>query len=121
MSDKEVMEKIREMAKLTIMSSRINEIQEQNLKMYPLVFFEGVKSVKIEYDFSHKKTVNDEPVIANSLISYYVELDESKNDHLPTRFLMLEGSVRNLFWKDTTVEIYFNDKIVYKSKKSIGE
>lgn len=116
MSDSDIKQQIREMATLTILSNRINPIQEKNLKMYPLVFFDGVKSVRIEYDLQHKKTTNDEPVINSSLISYYLEID-GHNSHLDSRFDALEKSVRNLFWNDLSVEVYFNDKIVFKSKK----
>lgn len=110
---------IREMARLTVLSNKINPIQEKNLKMYPLVFFQGVKSVKIDYDLSHRKTTVDEPVINNSIVSYYLSIeDEAQNSHLDERFKHLEKSVRNLFWNDLTVEVYFNDVIKFKSKKN---
>jgi hypothetical protein len=112
-------EQVREMAMLTVLSNKINPIQEKNLKMYPLVYFNGVKSVKIEYDLTHKKTTDDEPVINNSVVSYYLEIDEKQeNNSLEVRFQHLENSVRNLFWKDVSVEVFFNDRIVFKSKKN---
>lgn len=119
MSDnKETIETIREMAKLSVLSNKINPIQEKNMKMFPLVFFNGVKSVTIDYDLSYKKTVDDEPVSAKPSVSYSIDLDETQaNDFLDRRFEALETSIRNLFFKDTSIEVYFNGKIVYKSKK----
>lgn len=110
-------EKAKELAMLTVLSNKISPIQEQNLKMYPFAFFDGVKEVKIKYDLEHKKTTEDEPVINNSLVSYYLTLDNTELTMLEKRFEILEASVRNLFWKDIIVEVYFNNKIVFKSKE----
>jgi len=104
------------MARLTVLSNKINPIQEQNMKMLPLICFDHVKSVRIDYDLSKTKTMEDGPEINNSRVSYYLTIDESKeNNHLQNRFLYLEGGLRNLFWKEICVEVYFNNKIVYKS------
>ena len=110
--------KLREMANLAIFSNKITEFHEKNMKMYPLVYFNGVSSVKIDYDLSHTKTVGDVPVSSQSMVSYYLEIDETQdNSHLDNRFIALEKSVRTLFWKDVVVEVFFNNRIVYKSKK----
>lgn len=108
---------LKEMAQLTALSGRISSIQIHNLKMFPLVFFDAVETVKIDYDLAPMKTVEDEPVKNNLLVAYYLTLDETKNQDLDKRFMALEQSVRNLFWTDTKVEIYFNDQIKYKSIK----
>lgn len=111
-------EKIKEMARLAVLTNKINDVQLLNLKNYPFIAFDGVKEVKIEYDFSYQKTVKDEPVMHNPLVQYYLTLDEARNQEaLSLRFEAVEKWVRNLFWKDVLVEIYFNDKIVFKSKK----
>ena len=114
-----------EMARLTALSGRISEVQERNLKMFPLVFFEGVQECKVDYDLSHKSDVLEDTsgnlVIntptRNAYVSYYLTLDESQNSDLDKRYMALEKSVRTLFWTDLTVEIYFNGNIKYKSKK----
>lgn len=133
----EISTKIKEMAKMSVLSNKINEIQEKNLKLYPLVFFDGIKSVKIEYDLSHSKSLTagevpkdtpeaafslvnylNNPVIANNFVSYYLEIDETiENAHKEKRFAAIEKAVRDLFWGNVSVEVYFNDKIVFKSKK----
>ncbi len=133
----EMSEKIKEMAKMSILSNRINEVQEKNLKLYPLIFFNGVKTVKIEYDLSHTKAMSAEetpkdtaevahsllaylnkPVIANNYVAYYLEVDENAdNSNADKRNQALEKAVRDLFWGNVSVEIYWNDKIAFKSKK----
>lgn len=113
------------MARLTTLSGRISDVQIRNLKMFPLVFFEAVQEVKIDYDLSHKSDVLEDTsgnlVInsptRNNYVAYYLTLEESKNQDLDKRYEALEKSVRTLFWNDISVEVYFNDKIKYKSAK----
>ena len=108
---------LREMAYLTALSGRISEVQVKNLQMFPLVYFNSVDEVKIEYDLAPLKTMDDSPTFSNSLVSYYLTLNELENVDLDKRFLALENSVRQLFWSDIKIEVYFNDQIKYKSKK----
>lgn len=110
---------LKEMATLTLLSNQINEIQMKNMKMFPLVFFNGVKSVKIDYDLAHKKMSGDDPVENNSAVSYFLDIDETKdNGFLDKRFAHLEAAIRGLFWNDIKVEVYFNKRIVFKSVKN---
>lgn len=119
-TEKDKIGKVTEMAKLAVLSNKISDVQLTNLKNYPFIAFDAIKEVRIEYDFSHQKTVKDEPVIHNPLVSYYLTLDESKNQEaLNLRFEAIEKWVRNIFWKEVLVEIYFNDKIVFKSRKHV--
>jgi len=108
---------LRDMARLTALSGRISEVQIKNLQMFPLVFFNSVEQVKVEYDLIPIKAMDDSPTFSNSLVSYYLTLSESDNTDLDKRFSALEASVRQLFWSDVKVEVYFNDQIKYKSKK----
>lgn len=125
MSD-DTSEIVKDMAKLVLVSGKISETHEKNMKMYPLIYFDGVKEVKIEYDLSHKADAlldrqNNLTVRApfrSNVVAYYLTIDETaKNDNIDKRFKALESSIRTLFWKDLTVEIFMNEKIVYKSKK----
>lgn len=111
-------ETIREMAKLTMLSNKINEIQEKNLKMFPLVFFNGVSKVVIDYDLSVNKTANDEAPTADSHVTYKLIIDENQdNSRLDFRLGHLENSVRNLFWNSVKVKVLFNDRVVFESTK----
>lgn len=118
MKQEEISKVLQEMASLTALSGRISELQIKNLQMFPLVFFNDVKEVKIEYDLSPVKTMDDSPTFSNSIVSYHLNLDEEKNNEFEKRFLALEKAVKNLFWSDIKIEVYFNNQIKYKSKKN---
>ena len=122
MSDeKDQIEKVKEMAKLAVLSNRINEVQETSLKNYPFIVFDGIKEFKLDYDLSYEKMEKDNlspKCVHQPFVAYYLKIDESRNtEALQFRFEAIEKWVRNLFWKNVSVEIYFNDKIVFKSKK----
>lgn len=132
--EKEVKEIVKKMAQFSISTNQINEIQEKNLKMYPFVFFNGVKSVKIEYDLTNHSKVEydtnpktmeivykfDKPVTENFKVLYDLSIDEAQdNSNLEKRFDALEKSIHNLFWNGIPVEVAFNGKNVYKSKTNV--
>ncbi len=116
---------VRDMAKLTIMSNQISEIQLKNMKMYPFIFFEGVKSVTLDFNLQRVDDVLvdklqnltlNKPINA-SYVKYSLVIDESvAQPNIDRRYAALESSIRSLFWKNITVEIQFNDKTVYVSK-----
>ena len=110
---------LKELAQLSLLANRISEIQEKNLKMFPFVFFEKVKKVKIDYDLGHANPENSKEVHHKSFIAYYLVLDEAANHETAItparRFTALEFSVRELFWQDIRIQVYFNDKQVYES------
>lgn len=117
---------VKDMAKLVLVSGKISEMHMKNMQMYPLIYFEGVKDARVEYDLSHRAdalvdkdnnlTVNTP--IRNNVVTYYINLDPNvKNDNLDKRYAALEASIRTLFWKDLTVEVFINDRIQYKSRK----
>lgn len=125
MSD-DVKDQVKGMAALVISSNRLSEFHEKNLKMFPFVFFEQVEEVKIDYNLSVRHDVEVEKnndltlkkPLQHCFIAYYLKINEEANkQNLPRRFETLENSVRNLFWNGLPVEVYFNDRIVFKSTK----
>lgn len=132
MSDSTVEEQVREMAKLTLLTNKINPIQEKNLKMYPLVFFNGVKSAKVDFDLSNDQMLVDSEENKSDLeityqfnkaetrhlrVSYHLEIDETaENNSLDARYSAITQAVRNLFFKETKVQVFINAKLAYESK-----
>lgn len=115
---------VKDMAKLVLVSGKISETQIKNMKMFPLIYFDGAKEVKIEYDLSHKAdalvdkdsnlTINAPH--RNNFVAYYLTGDIGI-DNIEKRYAALEASIRTLFWSDVTVEVFINEKISYKSKR----
>lgn len=132
MSDSTTEEQVREMAKLTLLTNKINPIQEKNLKMYPLIFFNGIKSAKVDFDLSNDQMLVDSNENKSDLeityqfnkaetrhlrVSYHLEIDEAADNHsLSERYLAITQAVRNLFFKETKVQVFINTKLAYESK-----
>lgn len=124
-------ETIREMARLSLLTNKLNDIQIKNLEMYPFVFFNGVSAIKIDYNFHNNIDVSStedkeavtidyniqKPETSHFRISYYLTIDESiDNINIDKRFETIENSVRNILWKQISVEVYFNNVLKFKSK-----
>lgn len=131
MSKSSTEEQVREMAKLTLLTNKLNPIQEKNLKMYPLVFFNGVKSAKVDFDVSNDQMVEstenrseleltyqfNKAETRHLRVSYHLEIDETAdNAFLDKRYEAIEKSVRNLLFKEIKVQVYINEKLAYESK-----
>lgn len=116
---------IKEMATLVASSNRISEFHEKNMKMFPLVFFEGVREVSVEYDLSHQSNIDEKdkkkliikaPTF-NNFVNYKLTIDpQVQSTHLDRRYVAIESSIRSLFWKNVIVRVYFNDKLMFESK-----
>lgn len=129
LSEDSTLQTVRDMAKLSMLTGRISEDQVKNLKMYPLVFFEGVSKATVDFDLSNNMSVEvDQPGkvdldykwnasdTKNLRVSYHLTIDESLNSNLDKRFKAIEESVHTIFWKQVRVEVFFNTKLVYESK-----
>jgi hypothetical protein len=119
-NEKEIEEQIREMAQLTMISNKINPIQEKNLKMYPMVYFNGVSKMVMYFDLSNgreiEETASKHP--GERYVEYHLTVDEKEdNGSFDMRCKHLENSVRNLFFSDTQVYVSFNGKLVFESEK----
>lgn len=107
--------KVRELAKLSILSDRISEFHEENLQTYPFIFFNGVKEAKIDYNLKRGE---------KNYVSYDIALkDGSENPSLEKRLESLDKSIKNLFWKEVSVSVYLNGKKTFDSatKETIEE
>jgi hypothetical protein len=117
------------MAKLAMISNRISDVQEKNLKLYPFVFFDGLKKAEIHYDLSVNHDVDATEKPAELDIAYKLQKPETKHlkivyklsvkrgiklTHKEKRFAALKQAVRDLLWSGILVQIYINNKLVYK-------
>ena len=119
MSDTSVYQQLKEMARLTILSGKVNDIQLNSLQRFPLVMLNGVRSSTVTYDLAHREFGDNAAFKSNSSVEYQIDIDEEReNDHLTKRLEYIEKSVRSLFWNDIAVTIYFNNKKVFESSKN---
>ena len=125
-SDNNAANVVKDMAKLVLVAGKISDVHEKNMKMYPLIYFDGVKEARIHYDLSHQAdalvdkennlTINA-PARSN-IVNYDLTMyPGAKNENMDKRFAALEASIRTLFWKDVIVEVIIDGKPAYKSKK----
>jgi hypothetical protein len=92
------------MAQLAILSGRISESHEKNLKMYAFVFFNGVNSAKIDYNLD--RSSDDK-----KYVTYHLEIHpDFFNNKLKKRFEAIQSATRTLFWSDLEVNVYLNGK-----------
>lgn len=109
---------VQEMARLTVLSGRISDVQEFNLKTYPFIYFNDVEEVQINYDLSNQKSIDDEPTKNASCVVFKIKVkDYSQNNEIQKRCLALENSVRHLLWNDIKVEVFINNEIKHVSSK----
>lgn len=111
MSDSEA--KVRELAKLSILSNRISEVHEKNLKAYPFIFFNGVSEASVDYDLERDGKYH----VSFSLT---VKIDGS-NPFLEKRLEALDKSVKNLFWKEVSISVNLNGKKVFDSTPVVAK
>lgn len=122
-------EVVAEMARLTILSNKLNDIQMQNLKMYPFIFFDNINRITMDYDLSNTMDVSTEEdskevdisyeVVSKTQrmhVTYHLETETVvQQTHMKTRFSHLESSVHTLLWKEINVIVYMNGAKVFES------
>lgn len=121
MSKEDVFQTVKELAQLALLSNRISDFHEKNLRAYPFVFFNDLDSVVLTYDLSRQLDSKDlSPGVEHNAVRYDLSLkDSASNDFLEKRFLALEQSVRNLLWSDIVLIVSINGKVVYESNKNV--
>lgn len=132
--ENEIKDTLKKMAQFSISTNKINNIQEKNLQYFPFVFFNGVKSARIEYDLINHSSVDydtdpktfeityrfNKPKTDNFKIIYDLDMEPwAVNDHLEKRFDALEKAIATLLWKGIPIEVRFNDKKVYPGEKNV--
>jgi hypothetical protein len=102
-------QKVRELAQLSILSNRISEVHEKNLRAYPFIFFNGIKEANVDYELERG---------SKNHVKFNLSLNSgADNPNLEKRFEALDKSVKNLFWKEVTISIALDGKDVYPITK----
>lgn len=132
--ENEVKETLKKMAQFSISTNKINDIQQRNLQYFPFVFFNGVKTARIEYDLINHSSVDydtdpktleivykfNKPKTDNFKIVYDLEMEPwAVNEQLDKRFDALEKSIATLLWKGIPIEVHFNGKKAYPEDKNV--
>jgi hypothetical protein len=94
---------------MLMVSKKISDFQEQNLKQWPMIVFDGISNVKVDYNFINK----EELFYAGKVIFDF----EFTNGQLPTEekrqqaFRDLDVWTKFLFWVDTEVEFKLKGRV----------
>jgi len=100
--------KVRELAKLSILSDRISDFHKQNMETFPRIYFNGFKEASIDYDLKRGN---------KNYVNYRIQLKEgSENPSLEKRLEALDKSIKNLFWKEVSVSVELDGKRVFSSE-----
>jgi hypothetical protein len=101
-------EALDDMRKITIMTGTLSEVHVKNMNMYPFVFFDNVKSVRIEYDIDVKSSENSQS--NNSYVVYHLKTKGGKKSitNLDKRLEALKNSISTLLWSGIKVSVYLN-------------
>lgn len=85
------------MRELTALTGEISELQGFNLKMFPFIVFNGIREVKLNFDFSEKKA---------GIVDYLLTFNRGTRS-LPQKEKIpyLEKMVREILWNDTIVKV----------------
>lgn len=131
MSKSTTEEQVREMARLTLLTNKLNPIQEKNLKLYPLVFFNGIKEAKMDFDISNEQMIESienrkdleltyqfqKAETRHLRVSYHLEIEENADNHsMDARYSAITQAVQNLLFKEIKVQVLINGKLTYESK-----
>jgi hypothetical protein len=98
---------LEEHRKMVVMTGNISEFQELQLKQWPYVIFDKdcLDNVYINYDFTKKNDHNEEELHAGWVTYDFNFKKDPPEEHLDKKINALIGWTKNMFWKDTKVEI----------------
>lgn len=102
---------------MLMVSKNLSEFQIQNMKQWPFVFLNGVKSVKVNWNFI-KKNEEDQDEFYPGEITYEIEMESASDIDINVGLLHLDTSSKLMFWSDTIVKFKVNGKLWKLLQKS---
>lgn len=102
MNGKEAAAALDDLKKGVMLTGRLSEVHVKNLKNYPFIFFEELKSVEMSYNIVTDPTVSAPGT--GSFVRYKLDVDVEKNlSYMEKRLQALKGSVQTLLWPSVQV------------------
>lgn len=95
---------------MLMVSKNLSDFQLENLRQWPLVFFNGVEQVRVDYSFID---VEDNFFAGN--ITFDLKIPNPEQD-LTVPIAYLDAATKLMFWSDTHVIIKVNGEIWNKTK-----
>ena len=120
---------VSEMRNLLIMSKRMSEFHEKNLKNFPLVAMNNVSKVEIEYNIPDGTMLEKETMFGYVKFNVYTKSKRSAGDKKRSVKKRAEDIVnwtKSLLWNNMDVSVIVNNKKVFpetakSSRKSKDE
>jgi len=107
---------LEDMRKITMLTGELSSIHELNLKKWPYVAFEGVEKSEVDYDLSKDYTKEVGEGYVHFYLTIYPEHEDQKL--LKERCDQVTQWVRNMFWEEINVTVFFN-KVKQYSNSSL--
>lgn len=107
MNNKNIVDDHKNMLALT---KNISSFQEENLKKWPFIFFDGVESLKVSWDFFKNNKSRD---FYAGVVNFDITLKTNEQVN-QTAVDQLVASTKFLFWSETKVKIKINGKACQK-------
>ena len=110
---KEILDDLRN---ITMLTGELASVHEESLRNWPYVLFDDIKGVEIKYDLTKEYTKET----GEGYVDYYIDFvtDEvakrplEENDK---KLDILTSWVRDMFWKEIKVIVYFNSEKFYEN------
>lgn len=98
---------ITEHRNMLMVSKKISDWQEAQLKNWPLIVFDGIKSVKIKYDF-----ISKEDNFYEGKVEYIFEFKENSPEGTVKEkgIESLTNWTKSIFWTDTEISFKIGNK-----------
>lgn len=96
---------LEDMRKLTMLNGEISSIHELNLKKWPFVAFEGVESSEVDYDLTKDTIVAK----GEGFVEFKLAIEPmAENSLMKQRCETITAWVRDMFWPEIRVSVFFN-------------
>lgn len=101
---------IEDMKNITMLTGEISSVHLVNLKKWPHIVFNNITGLEIKYDLTKDRTKET----GEGFVEFYVEIENEEIEDFDKRCSFLAMWVRDMFWSEIRVSVFFNGKEKYK-------